>query len=230
LNTETAKPPDGPAPIADRFDERRRNYRWGEHNPEPPLQSFAASSAGDRKPSKYFVVSEGYRYRAGIDLRKLIKLDDRIHPKTASLLVRAILSFTEEGIGGDDGWGDSPDQAIEFLTWQMELILQELYPEFYALKEEGRRRQAILDEEYKAKQKKPIPRAIRVAVFERDNFRCLKCGNQKKLCADHVIPESKGGPTTLENLQTLCKPCNGSKGSNTVDYRPSREGVVDGNS
>jgi hypothetical protein len=32
------------------------------------------------------------------------------------------------------------------------------------------------------------------------------------LSADHVIPESKGGPTTLENLQTLCMRCNLKKG------------------
>lgn len=33
------------------------------------------------------------------------------------------------------------------------------------------------------------------------------------LQADHIYPESKGGPTTLENLQTLCKPCSIRKGA-----------------
>lgn len=30
---------------------------------------------------------------------------------------------------------------------------------------------------------------------------------------DHIIPWSKGGPTTLENLQLLCGPCDVAKGA-----------------
>jgi 5-methylcytosine-specific restriction endonuclease McrA len=53
-------------------------------------------------------------------------------------------------------------------------------------------------------------------VFERDDFRCLKCGSRRNLNADHIHPESKGGPTTLENLQTLCRGCNSRKGARVV--------------
>jgi hypothetical protein len=62
----------------------------------------------------------------------------------------------------------------------------------------------------KPKQKK-VPGRLRVAVFERDAYRCRECGDHRQLCADHIIPESKGGPTTLENLQTLCRGCNSRK-------------------
>ncbi len=49
--------------------------------------------------------------------------------------------------------------------------------------------------------------------------RCLACGSDAKITADHVIPLSKGGPNTIDNIQGLCQLCNSSKGVNTHDYR-----------
>ncbi len=55
---------------------------------------------------------------------------------------------------------------------------------------------------------------LRFKVFQRDNFRCCICGRSPattqglELQADHIKPWSKGGETTLENLQTLCRECN----------------------
>lgn len=62
------------------------------------------------------------------------------------------------------------------------------------------------------KAKADIPERMRWAVFKRDGFRCRHCGAQEMLRADHVEPESEGGPTTIENLQTLCHSCNARKG------------------
>lgn len=56
-----------------------------------------------------------------------------------------------------------------------------------------------------------IPESMRRAVFDRDGWVCLDCGSTEYLCCDHVIPVSKGGDTSLENLQTLCRPCNSKK-------------------
>lgn len=58
-----------------------------------------------------------------------------------------------------------------------------------------------------------IPQSLRLAVFRRDDFQCVRCGAETNLCADHIIPESKGGKTILENLQTLCRTCNAKKGN-----------------
>lgn len=58
-----------------------------------------------------------------------------------------------------------------------------------------------------------ISRGLRTAVFERDKYRCKHCDTHLSLCCDHIIPKSKGGPTTIENLQTLCRPCNSKKGA-----------------
>lgn len=64
----------------------------------------------------------------------------------------------------------------------------------------------------KAKPKAVILKSLRWEVFKRDDFRCRDCGTRDDLQADHVLAESKGGPTTLDNLQTLCKSCNCKKG------------------
>ncbi len=68
------------------------------------------------------------------------------------------------------------------------------------------------DAEQKVYQKKAIPNKLRTAVFERDMYRCVRCGSHKQLCADHIVPEVKGGDATMDNLQTLCRPCNTKKG------------------
>lgn len=62
------------------------------------------------------------------------------------------------------------------------------------------------------KKKAPIPLALRWEVWERDDFTCRRCGARQRLTVDHVIPESRGGPTVLLNLQTLCGRCNNRKG------------------
>lgn len=63
--------------------------------------------------------------------------------------------------------------------------------------------------------RKKISNGLRMRVLERDGFKCKKCGAQKSLTLDHIIPYVQGGPSTEENLQTLCRPCNGSKGTKT---------------
>lgn len=59
----------------------------------------------------------------------------------------------------------------------------------------------------------------RMAILQRDEFRCLRCGSKKDLTVDHIIPQARGGTTAFENLQTLCADCNILKADRTIDYR-----------
>jgi 5-methylcytosine-specific restriction endonuclease McrA len=49
---------------------------------------------------------------------------------------------------------------------------------------------------------------------------CLRCGSSENITQDHIVPLSKGGSHTIDNLQPLCKSCNCSKHDKIVDYRP----------
>jgi hypothetical protein len=59
----------------------------------------------------------------------------------------------------------------------------------------------------------PIPRNVKMYVWQRDNGRCVECGSKERLEYDHIIPVSKGGSNTARNLQLLCERCNRSKGA-----------------
>jgi 5-methylcytosine-specific restriction endonuclease McrA len=56
-------------------------------------------------------------------------------------------------------------------------------------------------------------------VFERDGYKCLKCGTMERLELDHIVPITKGGASVLDNLQVLCRSCNASKFVKIIDYR-----------
>ena len=62
-------------------------------------------------------------------------------------------------------------------------------------------------------------RFTRLNVFHRDNFQCQYCSIRLPACEltfDHVVPVSKEGETTWENVVTCCKPCNTKKGPKTL--------------
>jgi hypothetical protein len=66
------------------------------------------------------------------------------------------------------------------------------------------------------------------AVLARDQWTCCSCGRSARqdgvlLEVDHIVPRSRGGSNTLENLQTLCKKCNlGKSNRDSTDLRYDR--------
>ena len=78
------------------------------------------------------------------------------------------------------------------------------------------------------------PAFTRFNVFLRDRFCCQYCNGDfatNELTFDHVVPKSRGGRTSWQNVVTACLHCNVKKGSRTpqqahmpllaVPYRPS---------
>ncbi|MCE8718154.1 HNH endonuclease [Bacteroides thetaiotaomicron] len=76
---------------------------------------------------------------------------------------------------------------------------------------EKRALQELIDEGKifpEANKRPPIPKTVVDAVWNRDRGKCVYCGSNENLHLDHIIPFSKGGDTSVENLQLLCQKCN----------------------
>lgn len=69
---------------------------------------------------------------------------------------------------------------------------------------------------YSRDSKSKISWELRKSVYSRDGYACVECGRTTHLTVDHCIAVTSGGQTILENLRTLCIPCNCSKGAKNV--------------
>lgn len=62
-----------------------------------------------------------------------------------------------------------------------------------------------------------LPLNLRIFILERDNYTCVYCGTtEPPFEVDHVVPYSKNGGHTEENLVCACRRCNRSKGAKTL--------------
>lgn len=73
---------------------------------------------------------------------------------------------------------------------------------------------------YVASEKRQL-RPTRHNVILRDEFTCQYCGKEftsAKLTIDHVVPKSKGGKSTWQNMVAACWKCNNKKGDKKLSY------------
>ncbi len=57
-----------------------------------------------------------------------------------------------------------------------------------------------------------VPPVNRREVLRRDSHTCQYCGSSKRLTLDHIVPRSKGGTHTWDNVVAACERCNSLKG------------------
>lgn len=53
-----------------------------------------------------------------------------------------------------------------------------------------------------------IPDEVKRAVYQRDGGKCVRCSATEYLEFDHIIPFTKGGASSVNNVQLLCRKCN----------------------
>jgi hypothetical protein len=59
-------------------------------------------------------------------------------------------------------------------------------------------------------------------ILDRDKHTCVYCGRAGATTMDHVMPQSRGGGNTWENLAASCRSCNNAKGDRTPEEWCSR--------
>lgn len=60
-------------------------------------------------------------------------------------------------------------------------------------------------------------RPSRAMIYKRDENKCQYCGSTRHLTIDHIIPKSRGGKDTWENMVVSCSTCNTRKGDQFLE-------------
>ena len=58
----------------------------------------------------------------------------------------------------------------------------------------------------------------RAMIYKRDGHKCQYCGSTRRLTIDHVLPRSKGGDDSWNNLVVACSKCNTVKGDKLLEH------------
>lgn len=112
----------------------------------------------------------------------------------------------------------------------VDVVLEEFFELVDGVWHNGRADEEIAKErkkqaDLKALRERDEYRRFRDLVLDRDGHACVYCGAASvPLQLDHVIPRSRGGADTPDNLVACCKPCNTSKGARTPDEWGKRNG------
>lgn len=71
-----------------------------------------------------------------------------------------------------------------------------------------RKHKYLLSQRFASTMSRHIPDDVKRSVYYRDGGRCAKCTATDYLEYDHIIPHTRGGASTVGNVQLLCRRCN----------------------
>jgi hypothetical protein len=142
----------------------------------------------------------------------------RVRPRLVTYPGGSVLSGASRLPGGITGWTGPPlrllGNEVEKYVWRTGPVSPPEpptpEPQFEPLSLEPQLEAS--PESTTTTKRRKLPRRIVKAAMERDAYRCRHCETWKDLTVDHIIPLCMGGADDLENLQTLCQPCNSMKG------------------
>ncbi len=86
------------------------------------------------------------------------------------------------------------------------------------LKEIEKRTPLILNLMKEKPRTRGIPAKVRYKVYMRDDGKCVFCGSNINIEFDHIIPFSKGGSHSIDNIRVLCQDCNRKRGNDIEKF------------
>lgn len=170
---------------------------------------------------------------ASADEPDLAEEDDRRDPLSLPVLVinrlyqpvqitsarRAILLL----YGGSAAALDDRGELFDFAAWRKQPIRDD--DEALAIVGGSLRIPRVIHLRRYDRARRPTVRLTRKNVMLRDNHLCQYCAARlptRDLNIDHVLPRSRGGPDSWENLVTACRECNLRKGWRTPEEASMR--------
>ena len=157
--------------------------------------------------------SENYAGRKNIDFTE----DDVVCLKNIATLRKAGFSISEikQLRLGEEPCRKALEEFVKYING--EVVYEEIAKEYLSPKDAVKSSNTNTISKKHKTPREPSSR-LKVQVLMRDGNRCRLCGVEcndglHNIHFDHIIPWSKGGETTLENLQVLCSDCNLAKGN-----------------